>query len=74
MIKRLEPIQPIIVHIKTDGRVERNSLKKALGRAMNYVLCGEMYNPPDTQQAAASLCQNSATDYGVSISRISTNR
>lgn len=44
MIKRRTAIQPIIGHMKMDGRLDRNPLKGALGDAMHAVLSGAGHN------------------------------
>ncbi|CAD6563438.1 IS5 family transposase ISButh4 [Paraburkholderia sabiae] len=40
MIKRRSAIEPATGHMKTDGKLDRNWLKGALGDAMQAVLCG----------------------------------
>ena len=40
MIKRRSAIEPTIGHMKSDGKLNRNWLKGALGDAMHAVLCG----------------------------------
>jgi IS5 family transposase len=44
MIKRRSAIEPAIGHMKTDGKLDRNWLKGALGDAMHAVLCGAGHN------------------------------
>ncbi len=44
MIRRRSGIEPAIGHMKTDGRLDRNRLKGALGDAMHAVLCGAGHN------------------------------
>ena len=44
MIKRRSAIEPTIGHMKTDGRLDRNPLKGALGDALHTVLCGAGHN------------------------------
>jgi len=44
MIRRRSAIEPTIGHMKTDGRLDRNWLKGALGDAMHAVLCGAGHN------------------------------
>ena len=44
MIKRRSAIEPIIGHMKMDGRLNRNPLKGALGDALHAVLCGAGHN------------------------------
>jgi IS5 family transposase len=54
MIKRRSAIEPTIGHMKTDGRLERNPLKGALGDALHAVLCGAQHQAA-AQEAAASF-------------------
>ncbi|MDR5825934.1 hypothetical protein QCE64_36285, partial [Caballeronia sp. LZ043] len=44
MIRRRSAIEPAIGHMKTNGRLDRNWLKGALGDAIHAVLCGAGYN------------------------------
>lgn len=44
MISRRSAIEPAIGHMKTDGKLDRNWLKGALGDAMHAVLCGAGHN------------------------------
>ena len=44
MIKRRSAIEPTIGYIKSDGRLDRNPLKGALGDALHAVLCGAGHN------------------------------
>ena len=44
MIKRRSAIEPTIGHMKSDGRLNRNPLKGALGDALHAVLCGAGHN------------------------------
>jgi IS5 family transposase len=43
-LRRRSAIEPLIGHMKTDGRVDRNFLAGALGDAINVLLCGAGYN------------------------------
>jgi len=43
-LKRRNAIEPVIGHLKSDGRLERNFLKGELGDAMNALLCGAGHN------------------------------
>ena len=43
-LKRRNAIEPIIGHLKSDGRLARNFLKGAVGDAMNALLCGAGHN------------------------------
>src|ERR1700681_4794935 len=44
MIRRRSAIEPAIGHMKSDGKLDRNWLKGALGDAMHAVLCGAGHN------------------------------
>lgn len=44
MIKRRSAIEPVIGHMKMDGRLARNPLKGALGDALHAVMCGAGHN------------------------------
>jgi IS5 family transposase len=44
MIRRRSAIGPAIGHMKTDGKLDCNWLKGALGDAMHAVLCGAGHN------------------------------
>jgi IS5 family transposase len=43
-LRRRNAIEPIIGHMKADGRLGRNFLKGADGDAMNALLCSAGYN------------------------------
>lgn len=43
-LKRRNAIEPVIGHMKNDGRLARNFLKGAAGDAMNALLCGAGHN------------------------------
>lgn len=44
MIQRRSAIEPVIGHMKMDGRLARNPLKGANGDAPHAVLCGAGHN------------------------------
>jgi transposase, IS5 family len=44
LLKRRQMVEPMIGHMKTDGLLDRNWLKGALGDAMHAVLCGAGHN------------------------------
>jgi IS5 family transposase len=44
MIRRRSAIEPAIGHMKTDGKLNRNWLKGAMGDAIHAVLCGAGHN------------------------------
>ena len=43
-LKRRNAIEPVIGHMKSDGRLSRNFLKGQSGDAMNAILCGAGHN------------------------------
>lgn len=43
-LKRRNAVEPVIGHMKTDGRLGRNFLKDTQGDAMNALLCGAGHN------------------------------
>jgi transposase, IS5 family len=43
-LRRRSAIEPVIGHMKTDGRLDRNFLAGARGDAVNALLCGAAYN------------------------------
>jgi IS5 family transposase len=44
LLKRRQVVEPMIGHMKTDGLLDRNWLRGALGDAMHAVLCGAGHN------------------------------
>ncbi len=40
LLNRRQAIEPIIGHMKSDGKLERNFLKGCLGDRLNAILCG----------------------------------
>lgn len=43
-LERRNAVEPVIGHLKSDGRLARNFLKGIEGDAMNALLCGARYN------------------------------
>ena len=43
-LKRRSAIEPVIGHMKNDGRLGRNFLAGRIGDAVNALLCGAGYN------------------------------
>ena len=43
-LKRRNAIEPVIGHLKSDGRLDRNYLKGTLGDSMNALLVGAGHN------------------------------
>jgi transposase, IS5 family len=44
LLKRRNAIEPVIGHLKSDGRLDRNYLKDAVSDAMNVLLIGAGHN------------------------------
>ncbi len=44
LLKRCNAIEPVIGHLKNDGRLDRNYLKGVAGDAMNALLVGAGHN------------------------------
>lgn len=55
-LKRRNAVEPVIGHMKTDGRLGRNFLKDAQGDAMNALLCGVGHNLRKILRRMALLC------------------
>lgn len=55
-LKRRNAIEPIIGHLKSDGRLARNFLKGAVGDAMNAILCGAGHNLRNILNRLRLLC------------------
>ena len=58
-LKRRSAVEPVIGHMKNDGRLGRNFLKGAAGDAMNTLLCGAGYNLRKILRQLALLCARS---------------
>ena len=55
-LKRRNAVEPVIGHMKTDGRLGRNFLKGTQGDAMNALLCGAGHNLRKILPAARASC------------------
>ena len=55
-LKRRNAVEPVIGHMKTDGRLARNFLKGSRGDAMNGLLCGAGHNLRKILRRLALLC------------------
>jgi len=44
LLKRRQAIEPVIGHMKSDGKLDRNFLKGTLGDSLNAILCGIGHN------------------------------
>ena len=56
--KRDQVVEPTIGHMKTDGKLDENWLKGALGDAMHAVLCGAGHNTPHDPEDAAAFASS----------------
>jgi IS5 family transposase len=55
-LKRRNAVEPVIGHMKNDGRLGRNFLKGVAGDAMNALLCGAGHNLRKILRRLALLC------------------
>ena len=55
-IKRRNAVEPVIGHLKSDGRLARNFLKGVEGDAMNALLCGAGHNMRKILRKLRLLC------------------
>lgn len=55
-LKRRNAVEPVIGHMKADGRLGRNFLKGTQGDAMNALLCGAGHNLRKILRRMALLC------------------
>jgi IS5 family transposase len=55
-LKRRNAIEPVIGHMKSDGRLGRNFLKGTIGDAINAILCGAGHNLRKILRKLALLC------------------
>ena len=55
-IKRRNAVEPVIGHLKSDGRLARNFLKGVQGDAMNALLCGAGHNMRKILRKLRLLC------------------
>jgi IS5 family transposase len=55
-LKRRNAIEPVIGHMKSDGRLARNFLKGTLGDAINVLLCGAGHNLRKILKKLRLLC------------------
>ena len=65
-LKRRSAVEPVIGHMKNDGRLGRNFLKGAAGDAMNALLCGAGYNLRKILRQLALLCAR----FGINLNRL----
>lgn len=69
-LKRRNAVEPVIGHMKNDGRLGRNFLKGVAGDAMNALLCGAGHNLRKILRRLALLCAR----FGVSLSQLLTGK
>ena len=55
-LKRRNAVEPVIGHMKNDGRLSRNFLKGVAGDAINALLCGAGHNLRKILRQLALLC------------------
>jgi IS5 family transposase len=55
-LKRRNAVEPVIGHMKADGRLGRNFLKGPQGDVMNALLCGAGHNLRKILRRMALLC------------------
>jgi IS5 family transposase len=65
-LKRRNAVEPVIGHMKSDGRLARNFLKGVEGDAMNALLCGAGHNLRKILKKLRLLC----AQLGISMQRI----
>lgn len=69
-LKRRNAVEPVIGHMKNDGRLGRNFLKGVAGDAMNALLCGAGHNLRKILRRLALLCAR----FGVSLNQLLTGK
>ncbi len=69
-LKRRNAVEPVIGHMKNDGRLGRNFLKGIAGDAMNALLCGAGHNLRKILRRLALLCAR----FGVSLNQLLTSK
>lgn len=62
-LKRRDAIEPIIGHLKSDGRLNRNFLKGTVGDAMNALLCGAGHNLRKILNTLKHFCARRKLDF-----------
>ena len=65
-LKRRNAVEPVIGHMKNDGRLGRNFLKGVAGDAMNALLCGAGHYLRKILRRLALLCAR----FGVSLNQL----
>lgn len=62
-LKRRNAIEPVIGHMKSDGRLSRNFLKGMDGDAMNALLCGAGHNLRKILKKLRLFCAQNGIDF-----------
>lgn len=70
-LKRRNAVEPVIGHMKNDGRLGRNFLKGMAGDAMNALLCGAGHNLRKILRQLALLCARFAISLKQLLARMS---
>jgi IS5 family transposase len=65
-LKRRNAVEPVIGHMKSDGRLARNFLKGVEGDAMNALLCGAGHNMRKILKKLRLLCAR----FGISMQQL----
>jgi IS5 family transposase len=65
-LKRRNAVEPVIGHMKNDGRLRRNFLKGVAGDAINALLCGAGHNLRKILRQLALLCAR----FGISFNQL----
>lgn len=68
-LKRRNAVEPVIGHLKSDGRLARNFLKGIAGDAMNALLCGAGHNMRKILKTLRLLC----AQLGITIQQLLHN-
>lgn len=68
-LKRRNAVEPVIGHLKSDGRLARNFLKGIAGDAMNALLCGAGHNMRKILKKLRLLC----AQLGITIQQLLHN-
>ncbi|NDU91650.1 MAG: IS5 family transposase [Ferrovum sp.] len=72
-LKRRNAVEPVIGHMKNDGRLGRNFLKGIAGDAMNALLCGAGHNLRKILRRLALLCARFAISLKQLLDRMTPN-
>ena len=69
-LMRRNAVEPVIGHMKNDGRLGRNFLKGVAGDAMNALLCGAGHNLRKILRQLALLCAR----FGISFNQLKADK